>query len=86
MMFILNFEYVVDEESDNSTEKISQTSPTKSDQSEYLKGSLSPHYANPKKQWTELLFSPHAPVFLHTWTRKASATPLDVLPSAQPSL
>uniref|UniRef100_A0A674MYM0 Potassium voltage-gated channel subfamily H member 7 n=1 Tax=Takifugu rubripes TaxID=31033 RepID=A0A674MYM0_TAKRU len=30
MMFILNFEYVVDEESDNSTEKISQTSPTKS--------------------------------------------------------
>uniref|UniRef100_H2RQX2 Potassium voltage-gated channel subfamily H member 7 n=1 Tax=Takifugu rubripes TaxID=31033 RepID=H2RQX2_TAKRU len=28
MMFILNFEYVVDEESDNSTEKISQTSPT----------------------------------------------------------
>lgn len=41
MMFILNFEYVVDEESDNSTEKISQTSPTKSDQSEYLKGSSS---------------------------------------------
>lgn len=39
MMFILNFEYVVDEGSDNSTEKISQTSPTKSDQSEYLKGS-----------------------------------------------
>nr|XP_046260457.1 potassium voltage-gated channel subfamily H member 7 isoform X1 [Scatophagus argus] len=32
MMFILNFEYVVDEESDNSTEKISPTSPTKSDQ------------------------------------------------------
>lgn len=39
MMFILNFEYVVDEESDNSAEKISPTSPTKSDQSEYLKGS-----------------------------------------------
>lgn len=38
MMFILNFEYVVDEESDNSAEKISPTSPTKSDQSEYLKG------------------------------------------------
>lgn len=36
MMFILNFDYVVDEESDNSTEKISPTSPTKSDQSEYL--------------------------------------------------
>lgn len=35
MMFILNFDYVVDEESDNSTEKISPTSPTKSDQSEY---------------------------------------------------
>ncbi|XP_026000267.1 voltage-gated inwardly rectifying potassium channel KCNH7 isoform X1 [Astatotilapia calliptera] len=32
MMFILNFEYVVDEGSDNSTEKISPTSPTKSDQ------------------------------------------------------
>ncbi|XP_049904667.1 potassium voltage-gated channel subfamily H member 7-like [Epinephelus moara] len=32
MMFIINFEYVVDEESDNSTEKISPTSPTKSDQ------------------------------------------------------
>ncbi|XP_065818463.1 potassium voltage-gated channel subfamily H member 7 [Labrus bergylta] len=32
MMFILNFDYVVDEESDNSTEKISPTSPTKSDQ------------------------------------------------------
>ncbi|CAG09340.1 unnamed protein product [Tetraodon nigroviridis] len=32
MMFILNFEYVVDEESDNSAEKISPTSPTKSDQ------------------------------------------------------
>uniref|UniRef100_A0A671XJA9 Potassium voltage-gated channel subfamily H member 7 n=1 Tax=Sparus aurata TaxID=8175 RepID=A0A671XJA9_SPAAU len=29
MMFILNFDYVVDEESDNSTEKISPTSPTK---------------------------------------------------------
>uniref|UniRef100_A0A8P4K9L0 Potassium voltage-gated channel subfamily H member 7 n=1 Tax=Dicentrarchus labrax TaxID=13489 RepID=A0A8P4K9L0_DICLA len=28
MMFILNFDYVVDEESDNSTEKISPTSPT----------------------------------------------------------
>eukprot|EP00066_Takifugu_rubripes_P001071 XP_003962008.1 PREDICTED: potassium voltage-gated channel subfamily H member 7 [Takifugu rubripes] len=37
MMFILNFEYVVDEESDNSTEKISQTSPTKSDQSEFFR-------------------------------------------------
>ncbi|XP_028291102.1 voltage-gated inwardly rectifying potassium channel KCNH7 [Gouania willdenowi] len=32
MMFILNFEYVLDEGSDNSTEKISPTSPTKSDQ------------------------------------------------------
>ncbi|XP_070694473.1 voltage-gated inwardly rectifying potassium channel KCNH7-like [Pempheris klunzingeri] len=32
MMFILNFDYVMDEESDNSTEKISPTSPTKSDQ------------------------------------------------------
>uniref|UniRef100_A0A3P8TKY9 Potassium voltage-gated channel subfamily H member 7 n=1 Tax=Amphiprion percula TaxID=161767 RepID=A0A3P8TKY9_AMPPE len=32
MMFILNFDYVVDEGSDNSTEKISPTSPTKSDQ------------------------------------------------------
>ncbi|XP_073329823.1 voltage-gated inwardly rectifying potassium channel KCNH7-like [Pagrus major] len=32
MMFILNFDYVLDEESDNSTEKISPTSPTKSDQ------------------------------------------------------
>lgn len=40
MMFILNFEYVVDEESDNSTEKISQTSPTKSDQSEYSRGAM----------------------------------------------
>lgn len=36
MMFILNFDYIVDEESDNSTEKISPTSPTKSDQSEYF--------------------------------------------------
>lgn len=35
MMFILNFDYVLDEESDNSTEKISPASPTKSDQSEY---------------------------------------------------
>ena len=34
MMFILNFDYVVDEGSDNSAEKISPTSPTKSDQSE----------------------------------------------------
>ncbi|KAI4806010.1 hypothetical protein KUCAC02_010602 [Chaenocephalus aceratus] len=32
MMFILNFEYGVEEESDNSTEKISPTSPSKSDQ------------------------------------------------------
>ncbi|XP_042350596.1 potassium voltage-gated channel subfamily H member 7-like [Plectropomus leopardus] len=32
MMFIINFDYIVDEESDNSTEKISPTSPTKSDQ------------------------------------------------------
>ncbi|XP_075895858.1 voltage-gated inwardly rectifying potassium channel KCNH7 isoform X2 [Nelusetta ayraudi] len=32
MMFILNFDYVLDEESDNSTEKISPASPTKSDQ------------------------------------------------------
>ncbi|XP_026232075.1 potassium voltage-gated channel subfamily H member 7 isoform X2 [Anabas testudineus] len=32
MMFILNFDYVLDEGSDNSTEKISPTSPTKSDQ------------------------------------------------------
>ncbi|KAM8855202.1 voltage-gated inwardly rectifying potassium channel KCNH7 [Spinachia spinachia] len=32
MMFILNFDYIVDEESDNSTEKLSPTSPTKSDQ------------------------------------------------------
>ncbi|XP_068560115.1 potassium voltage-gated channel subfamily H member 7 [Cebidichthys violaceus] len=32
MMFILNFDYIVDEESDHSTEKISPTSPTKSDQ------------------------------------------------------
>ncbi|XP_047457799.1 potassium voltage-gated channel subfamily H member 7-like [Mugil cephalus] len=32
MMFILNFDYVADEGSDNSTEKISPTSPTKSDQ------------------------------------------------------
>ncbi|XP_061579565.1 potassium voltage-gated channel subfamily H member 7-like [Cololabis saira] len=31
MMFILNFEYVVDEGSDNSTENISPASPTKSD-------------------------------------------------------
>lgn len=36
MMFILNFDYTVEEESDNSTEKISPTSPTKSDQSEYF--------------------------------------------------
>ena len=36
MMFILNFDYVLDEESDNSTEKISPTSPTKSDQSQYF--------------------------------------------------
>lgn len=36
MMFILNFEYAMDDESDNSTEKISPTSPTKSDQSEYF--------------------------------------------------
>lgn len=35
MMFILNFDYVVDEESDNSAEKISPTSPTKLDQSKY---------------------------------------------------
>ncbi|XP_041858169.1 potassium voltage-gated channel subfamily H member 7-like [Melanotaenia boesemani] len=32
MMFILNFDYVVDEGSDHSTENISPTSPTKSDQ------------------------------------------------------
>ncbi|XP_040004956.1 potassium voltage-gated channel subfamily H member 7-like isoform X2 [Xiphias gladius] len=32
MMFILNFDYVLDEGSDGSTEKISPTSPTKSDQ------------------------------------------------------
>ncbi|KAM9342255.1 LOW QUALITY PROTEIN: voltage-gated inwardly rectifying potassium channel KCNH7 [Pholidichthys leucotaenia] len=32
MMFILNFEYVVDDESDISTERLSPTSPTKSDQ------------------------------------------------------
>ncbi|XP_008402246.1 voltage-gated inwardly rectifying potassium channel KCNH7 isoform X2 [Poecilia reticulata] len=32
MMFILNFEYVVDEGSDHSTENISPASPTKSDQ------------------------------------------------------
>nr|XP_040056599.1 potassium voltage-gated channel subfamily H member 7-like isoform X4 [Gasterosteus aculeatus aculeatus] len=32
MMFILNFDYIVDGESDNSTEKLSPTSPTKSDQ------------------------------------------------------
>ncbi|XP_068428525.1 potassium voltage-gated channel subfamily H member 7-like [Clinocottus analis] len=31
MMFILNFDYIVDDESDHSTEKISPTSPTKSD-------------------------------------------------------
>ncbi|XP_008286623.1 voltage-gated inwardly rectifying potassium channel KCNH7 [Stegastes partitus] len=37
MMFILNFDYVVDEGSDNSTEKISPTSPTKSDQSEFFR-------------------------------------------------
>uniref|UniRef100_A0A3P9BHJ3 Potassium voltage-gated channel subfamily H member 7 n=2 Tax=Haplochromini TaxID=319058 RepID=A0A3P9BHJ3_9CICH len=37
MMFILNFEYVVDEGSDNSTEKISPTSPTKSDQSKFFR-------------------------------------------------
>lgn len=43
MMFILNFEYVVDEESDNSTEKISPTSPTKSDQSKYCDSSFSPN-------------------------------------------
>lgn len=36
MMFILNFDYVLDEGSDSSTEKISPESPTKSDQSEYL--------------------------------------------------
>ena len=36
MMFILNFDYILDEGSDNSTEKISPTSPTKSDQSGYL--------------------------------------------------
>lgn len=36
MMFILNFEYVLEEGSDSSTEKISPTSPTKFDQSEYL--------------------------------------------------
>ncbi|XP_034042410.1 potassium voltage-gated channel subfamily H member 7-like [Thalassophryne amazonica] len=32
IMYILNFDYVVDEGSDNSTEKINPTSPTKSDQ------------------------------------------------------
>ncbi|XP_019723774.1 voltage-gated inwardly rectifying potassium channel KCNH7 isoform X2 [Hippocampus comes] len=32
MMFILNFDYVLDEGSDNSAEKISPASPTKSDQ------------------------------------------------------
>ncbi|XP_019945352.2 voltage-gated inwardly rectifying potassium channel KCNH7 [Paralichthys olivaceus] len=32
MMFILNFDYVLDEGSDSSTEKISPASPTKSDQ------------------------------------------------------
>ncbi|XP_067083954.1 potassium voltage-gated channel subfamily H member 7-like [Osmerus mordax] len=32
MMFILNFDYVLDEESGDSTEKLNNTSPTKSDQ------------------------------------------------------
>ncbi|CAL9690350.1 unnamed protein product [Knipowitschia caucasica] len=32
MMFIVNFDYVLDEGSDNSTERLSPTSPTKSDQ------------------------------------------------------
>uniref|UniRef100_UPI003AAF5DB7 voltage-gated inwardly rectifying potassium channel KCNH7-like n=1 Tax=Centroberyx gerrardi TaxID=166262 RepID=UPI003AAF5DB7 len=32
MMFILNFDYILDEGSDDSTEKINHTSPTKSDQ------------------------------------------------------
>lgn len=51
MMFILNFDYVVDEESDNSTEKISPTSPTKSDQSEYLIFEIIAFERDEKKQW-----------------------------------
>lgn len=56
MMFILNFDYVVDEESDNSTEKISPTSPTKSDQSEYLIP-FSPYYDIKVPQKAFCLFS-----------------------------
>lgn len=71
MMFILNFEYVVDEESDNSTEKISQTSPTKSDQSEYLKGSSRLAIRILKSNGLNLC-SPHTPVFLHILARAPS--------------
>lgn len=93
MMFILNFEYVVDEESDNSTEKISPTSPTKSDQSEYLKGS-SHLKIRILKSNVPNFFSPPTPVFLSTLIRNLhqpyqTILPVfaqDVLHSVQPSL
>lgn len=53
MMFILNFDYVADEESDNSTEKISPTSPTKSDQSEYFTNHFLPTTIQKKKMELE---------------------------------
>lgn len=56
MLFILNFDYVVDEESDNSTEKISPTSPTKSDQSEYLIFEIIAFERDEKKQWAIKMF------------------------------
>lgn len=93
MMFILNFEYVVDEESDNSAEKISPTSPTKSDQSEYLKGSSRLKIRILKSDGLSFV-SPHTVVSLSTVIKNPHqpyqtilpAFALDVLHSVHPSL
>lgn len=93
MMFILNFEYVVDEESDNSAEKISPTSPTKSDQSEYLKVSSRVKIRILKSDGLSF-FLPPTPVFLSPLIRNPHQPyqtilptfTLDVLHSVHPSL
>lgn len=73
MMFILNFDYVVDEESDISAEKISPTSPTKSDQSEYLKGSSRLKIRILKSDELSF-FPPLRPVFSQCIDKESSST------------
>lgn len=80
MMFILNFEYVVDEESDNSAEKISPTSPTKSDQSEYLTGFF-PIKIGTLKSAGLSFFSPPTPVFLSALIRNPHQPYQTILPA-----